>query len=314
MGGPGEPRPGGCGPRCPGTANTRGWAVPVPPVGGGRWGPRRDGYRNGRTGTGPTPTRGTGTMVSPGPPLPPLSLSLSEGAERDRDRDRRHGTRRARDAPVPVPIRPPGSPCRREGRGPRGWWEVARAGLCMSLCPCVSRPRVSRVSPAVPRCPLTPQCSCPLRSPSSGGPVPTSPRLPVLVVPVCPPAVPVSLRCPCPHGQGVSLGGIFPMILVSPGPHTAHPHSPRGSCVPMFPQSPVLMVPMSSVSLPVPVASPCPHGPDIPTVLVSPWSPFAAVPISPVFPQHLPRVPTLSPRVPRRGWRGASARPRRWRS
>ncbi|XP_017600196.1 PREDICTED: uncharacterized protein LOC108449190 [Corvus brachyrhynchos] len=89
------------------------------------------------------------------------------------------------------------------------------------------------------------------------------------------------------------------MIFVSPGPHMAHPHSPRGSCVPMFPQSPFLMVPMSPVSLPVPVASPCPHGPDIPmSVPVSPWSPFAAVPISPVFPQHLPRVPTVSPHCP----------------
>ncbi|NXB27175.1 VAMP5 protein, partial [Rhagologus leucostigma] len=93
---------------------------------------------------------------------------------------------------------PPGSPCRREGRGPGGWWEVARKGLNVSPCPCVSRPRVSRASPAVPRgrgvpvSALTPQCSCvPPRSPSSGGPVPTispvSPRCPH-IVPPCPQA------------------------------------------------------------------------------------------------------------------------------
>lgn len=104
------------------------------------------------------------------------------------------------------------------------------------------------------------------------------------------------------------------MIFVSPGPHMAHPHSPRGSCVPMFPQSSFLMVPMSLVSLPVPVASPCPHGPDIPmSVPVSPRSPFAAVPISPVFPQHLPRVPTVSPHCPPVSPGGAGAVPARGR-
>lgn len=291
MGVLGSPVPGGCGPRCPGTAGTRGWAVPVPPVGGGRWGPRRDGYRNGRTGTGPTPTRGTGTMVSPGPPLPPLSLSLSEGAERDRDRDRRRGTRRARDAPVPVPIRPPGSPCRREGRGPRGWWEVARAGLCMSLCPCVSRPRVSRVSPAVPRCPLTPQCSCPLRSPSSGGPVPTSPRFPVLVVPVCPPRSASVPAVPLSPWSGCVPRWYFPHDPRVPwSPHGPSTQSPWFLC----PHVPPVPRPHGAHVLGVPA---CPRG-----ISVSPWSRYPHSPCVAMVPlrcsSHIPSVPTASPPCP----------------
>ncbi|NXM38669.1 VAMP5 protein, partial [Gymnorhina tibicen] len=102
---------------------------------------------------------------------------------------------------------PPSSPCRREGRGPRGWWEVARAGLSVSPCPCVSRPCVSRVSPAVALCPhphgfLSPWSLC------------ARP----------PPAVPMSLRCPCPHAQA--------------GSHIISPVSPRcPHIVPPCPQA-----------------------------------------------------------------------------
>ncbi|NXD94731.1 VAMP5 protein, partial [Chaetorhynchus papuensis] len=89
---------------------------------------------------------------------------------------------------------PPGA----VGGGPRGTFRVP-----------VSRPRVSRVFPAVPRYPLTPQCSCP------PGPHPQVTPCPrphgflspwSLCPPPPPPPPPLSLRCPCPHGQGVSLG------------------------------------------------------------------------------------------------------------
>ncbi|NXM91697.1 VAMP5 protein, partial [Oenanthe oenanthe] len=91
---------------------------------------------------------------------------------------------------IPGPL--PGSPCRREGRGPRGWWEVARAGL--------SRLRVSRCPPP---CPVVALCPRPhgFLSPWS----------------LCAPlAVPMSLGCPCPRGQALSSG-------IPPCPHIVPP-------------------------------------------------------------------------------------------
>ncbi|NWT15034.1 VAMP5 protein, partial [Vireo altiloquus] len=81
--------------------------------------------------------------------------------------------------------RPPGA----VGGGPRGTFRVP-----------VSSRVPAPVSLAVPRCPLTPQRSCPSRSPSSGDLVPTSPRFPSPWSPCAPPAStsPVSPRCP--HG------------------------------------------------------------------------------------------------------------------
>ncbi|NWV19218.1 VAMP5 protein, partial [Origma solitaria] len=85
-------------------------------------------------------------------------------------------------------LRPRALPAEGRDAAPRGW-AVSRAGFSVSLCPCLSRPRVCRVSPAVPRGPgvpvgaLTPQCSCP-----PGLPVPiASPPCPH-VVPPCPQA------------------------------------------------------------------------------------------------------------------------------
>lgn len=207
MGGPGEPRPGGCGLECPGPADTRGWkggrsqSLPSGAAAGAR----------GWTGTGtgapvaaPTPIRGTGTMVSPGPPLPLLLLSLSEGA----DRDWRHETHRAWYPPVPVPVHAPGLSLPTGGTRPLG--VVARAGLSVSLC--VPVPRVLRVPRRAPwsRCPRV--CSDPAMFLSP----------PVLIlgwlcthVPsvscphgsCAPPlAVLMSLRCPCPRGRALSPG------------------------------------------------------------------------------------------------------------
>lgn len=68
---------------------------------------------------------------------------------------------------------------------------------------------------------------------------------------------------------------IVPMILMSPGPHMAHP---RGSCIPTFPQYPFLMMSMSS--------GPC----------LSSWHPH--VPLSPrsLCPHGLPSPQRLYPR------------------
>ncbi|NXB58170.1 VAMP5 protein, partial [Struthidea cinerea] len=73
----------------------------------------------------------------------------------------------------------------------------------------------------------------------------------------------------------------------SPSPPSSWCPCPRCPCLSPW----HLHVPM------VPI-SPCPC---VPTVLVSPRPPFAAVPVSPVFPQHLPRVPTVSPHCPQAG-------------
>lgn len=202
---PGSPVPGSAGRGVPGLwtlengSGGRSRSLPSGAAAGARGGTG--------TGTGAPvaalpPTRGTGTMVSPGPPLPSLLLSLSEGA----DRDGRHGTRWARDPPVPVAVRVSGlslpkGGTRPLGGGPRGTFRVP---VCSGrACPPLAVPR----GPGASVCALTPQCSCARRSPSSDGSVPTSPRFPVPVVPVCPLlAVPTSLRCSCPRGQALSPG------------------------------------------------------------------------------------------------------------
>ncbi|NWI76009.1 VAMP5 protein, partial [Dryoscopus gambensis] len=112
---------------------------------------------------------------------------------------------------------PPGSPCRREGRGPRGWGEVAGAGLSVSLR--VPAPRVARV----PRC--APWSRCPRVCPEPA--VLGSPPVPILrwfcahgfLSPwsLCAP-----LQCQCPHAQAVSLGWYVPTAS-PPCPHIVPP-------------------------------------------------------------------------------------------
>lgn len=251
--------PGGCGPGCPGSVDTRGWergAVPVPPVGGGRWGPRRDGYRNGRT--------GSGSAAEP--------WYRDHGESWGRRRCRRFCFRFLRGHPGSAGTAPAGLGSPGAGRDPRprafptegrdaasgGWPERDFP------CPCVSRPRVSRVSPAVPR----------LCSDSAGLVCPPVPilrwrcaRVPTVSCPRGPPLCAPSSQCQCPCGALVPVVrlcpqsgsflivpcvSIVPMILVSPGPHMAHP---RGSCVPLPHDAHVFGVPA------------CPRG-----ISMSPWS------------------------------------------
>lgn len=265
------------------------------------------------TGTGapvpaPTPTRDTGTMVSPGPHCSAFAFAFPGGS--------------------------PGSDMGPAGLGSPRCWCHSRWLLGLSLPKGGTRPpgvvggraratsRVLTPRVAVSPCLLWPRiaCACPvpiLRWPRSHVPMVSCPRGPCVPPSLCqcPPSALVLIFRFCPEGGSflmVPRVTIVPVILMSPGPHRAHP---RGSCVPKFPQSPFLMV--SSVSLPVPVASPCPHSTDIPMSICphsppSPQRPFSQCSHSVSPCTH--GVATLSPRVPRRGWRGASARPRRWRS
>lgn len=196
---------------------------------------------------------------------------------------------------MPVPLRPPGSLCLREGRGPRG---VVGGGPRDFPCP-----RVPACRACPPPCPV----------------IPVSPDPAVLVSPPGP--HPQVALCPRPHGF-VSPWSLcapprragVPEVPLSPWsgcvprqfPHgrSRVPWSPHGPssqspcCVPTFPQSPDVPCPHHVLGVRA-----CPHDisvsrrsrcPFVSTVLVSPWCPFAAVPVSPVSPQH----PRMSPRCP----------------
>lgn len=152
----------------------------------------------------------------------------------------------------------------------------------VAVSPCLLWPRIA--------------CACPvpiLRWPRSHVPMVSCPRGPCVRPSLCqcPPSALVLIFRFCPEGGSflmVPRVTIVPVILMSPGPHRAHP---RGSCVPKFPQSPFLMVP---IVLSVPA---CPRG-----ISVSPQYRYSPCPFVPTVPLphsvHFPSVPTAFPHVP----------------
>ncbi|NXL13557.1 VAMP5 protein, partial [Setophaga kirtlandii] len=89
-----------------------------------------------------------------------------------------------------------------------GRWEVARAGLSVSPCAGV---------PAVPMSPPVPMLRCPR---PHGFLSPSSVRVPL--------AVPLSLCCPCPHGQALSPG--WSPVSPRPRPRVWCPHAGLERC------------------------------------------------------------------------------------
>ncbi|NWY64930.1 VAMP5 protein, partial [Erithacus rubecula] len=130
------------------------------------------------------------------------------------DRDQRHGTVGHGACVIPGPLPglflPKGGTRPRGvvGGGPRGTPRVPASRVAVS-------PTVPR-GPGVPECALALQCSCPL------GPYPQvalcrRPHGFLSAWSLCAPlAVPMSLACPCPHGQALSSG-------IPPCPHVVPP-------------------------------------------------------------------------------------------